>query len=157
MRKAPSSTELFNVHSETQKLRRQNANVLLSRFLKNKPQGGSELSQSFATSANLVKGSEQKQQPPTRGRPPLCPICEDKHFIAKCATFNKATADERFEMLKTLRLCFSCFKTNHVSSECRSRSTCDKCGKQHHTLLHGTTPKQSSSTGPPQGDRKSVV
>ena len=54
-------------------------------------------------------------------------------------------------MLKKLRLCFSCFKTNHVSSEWRSRSTCDKCGKQHHTLLHGTTPKQSSSTGPPQG------
>ena len=121
-----------------------------NRLLKPKPQGGSEPSQSFATSANLVKGSEQKQQPPTRGRPPPCPICEDKHFIAKCATFNKAITDERFEMLKKLRLCFSCFKTNHVSSECRYRSTCDKCSKQHHTLLHGTTPKQSASSGPPR-------
>ena len=53
-------------------------------------------------------------------------------------------------MLNKLRLCFSCFKTNHVSSECRTRSTCDKCSKQHHTLLHGSTPKQSLSTGPPQ-------
>ena len=121
-----------------------------NRLLKSKPQSGSEPSQSFATSANLVKGSEQKQQPPTRGCPPPCPICEDKHFMAKCATFNKATADERFEILKKLPLCFSCFKTNHVSSECKSRSTCDKCSK-HHTLLHGTTPKQSSSTGLPQG------
>ena len=47
-------------------------------------------------------------------------------------------------MLKKLHLCFSCFKTNHVSSECRSRSTCDKCSKQCHT-------QQSPSTGPPQG------
>ena len=117
---------------------------------KTKPQGSPDPSQSFATSANFAKGSEQKQQPPTRGRPPLCPICEDKHFIAKCATFIKVTADERFEMLKKLRLCFSCFKTNHVSSECRTRSTCDKCSEQHHTLLHGSTPKQSLSTGPPQ-------
>ena len=122
-----------------------------NRLLKTKPQGGSDPSQSFATSANLAKGSEQKQQPPTRVRPPLCPICEDKHFIAKCPTFIKATADERFEMLKKLRLCFSCFKGNHVSSECRTRSTCDKCSKQHHTLLHGSTPKQSPSTGPPRG------
>ncbi|XP_068716052.1 titin homolog [Montipora foliosa] len=122
-----------------------------NRLSKTKPQGGPDPSQSFVTSANLAKRSEQKQQPPTRVRLPPCPICENKHFIAKCATFNKATADERFEMLKKLHLCFSCFKTNHVSSECRSRSTCDKCSKQHHTLLHGTTPKQSPSTGPPRG------
>ena len=113
------------------------------------PQGGSDPSQSFATSTNLAKGSEQIQLPPTRVRPPLCPICEDKHFIAKCPTFIKATADKRFEMLKKLRLCFSCLKSNHVSSE--YRSTCDKCSKQHHTLLHGSTPKQSPSTGSPRG------
>ena len=89
-----------------------------NRLLKPKPKGGSERSQSFATSANLIKGSEQKQQPPKRGRPLPCPICEDKQFRAKCATFNEATADGRFEMLKKLRLCFSCFKliTFHQSA-----------------------------------------
>ena len=99
-------------------------------LLKPKPQGGSEPSQSFTTSASLVNGSKQKQQPPTRGRPPPCPICEDKHFIAKCATFNRATADERFEMLTKLHLCFSCFKTNHVSSECRCRSRSTKISQE---------------------------
>ena len=122
-----------------------------NRLSKTRPQGSPGPSQSLATAANFEMGREQKQQPPTRGRPPPCPICEDKHFIAKCVTFNRATADERLEMLKKLRLCFTCCKTNHVSSECRTRSICDKCSKQHHTLLHGSTPKQSPSTGPPRG------
>ena len=73
-------------------------------------------------------------------------------------TSATTSADERLKLLKKkLHLCFSCFKTNQISSECRSRLTCYKCSKQHHTLLHDTTPKQSPSTGPPLSSKTDRV
>ena len=34
--------------------------------------------------------------------------------------------------------CFGCLKSGHLSSSCRSRLTCEECGKPHPTLLHNS-------------------
>ena len=78
--------------------RKKNSPTGANRFSKSRPQGVPSPSQSFATSADPSKENRQKQQPPGMARLPPCPICEEKHLIAKCTTFNKATVEERFEM-----------------------------------------------------------
>lgn len=38
-------------------------------------------------------------------------------------------------MVRSLGLCYNCLRANHLISDCRS-STCKKCKRKHHTLLH---------------------
>ena len=75
-----------------------------------------------------------------------CPLCNGQWFL-------KSSVDERIEFIRSKALCFSCFKSGHMSSGCRNRSICKECGRRHHTLLHGVKPKSTESR--PQPDRKS--
>ncbi|XP_031554426.1 uncharacterized protein LOC116291397 [Actinia tenebrosa] len=133
-----------------------------NRGARSRPQSGARPSQSLATSTTKAKQNEQRSPlPATATYGPTCLICDGKHAIAKCDTLNQTNADARFELVREKRLCFRCFKSGHVSADCPSKSTCGECGKRHHTLLHGSTPRtksrdeqRTSATGPPRSQSK---
>ena len=40
------------------------------------------------------------------------------------------------KLLSSKRLCLNCTNGKHRAADCRSRSTCGKCGKKHHTSTY---------------------
>ena len=49
---------------------------------------------------------------------------------------------ERKQLLTKKWLCFNCAIGNHRAVECPSKSTCQKCGKRHHTSICDTAEKK---------------
>ena len=71
---------------------------------------------------------------------PPCSICMGNHPFAKCIKLSSASLDEKYNIVRSKRLCFRCLKPGHLSRDCLSRSNCRDCNKRHHTLLHGVNP-----------------
>ena len=72
-----------------------------------------------------------------------CLICSKKHKIEKCDKFLAMDVNQRAQLGKEKRLCFSCFESaDHQSRYCSRRKQCDVegCSKYHHPLIHGAAP-----------------
>ena len=61
-----------------------------------------------------------------------CVFCQQSHSPNECTRIT--ATEERLSIIKQKRLCFNCFG-NHKVTECRSRFTCRKCNKKHHSSL----------------------
>ena len=78
------------------------------------------------------------------GRKPdfKCWLCKSNdHWIDKCQKVVKMSQQERYELMKENRACFSCLKRagkEHRMTTCRRRKKCDRCSSFHHPLLHST-------------------
>ncbi|CAG7718239.1 unnamed protein product, partial [Allacma fusca] len=77
-----------------------------------------------------------------------CRVCSESHLTFKCPTFHKQSITERRDTLKSRNLCFNCLASGHRTNTCPSTSTCKKCKKKHHTMVHyeGSTPEVSTLT-----------
>lgn len=64
-----------------------------------------------------------------------CLMCSEEHFIYQCKKFKSMSTNDRFEFIKSKNLCINCFKNDHRTNACKSRS-CRTCHKKHNTLLH---------------------
>ena len=102
-----------------------------------------------------ITGTSSRTSSPTRARQPSwptkghpiarralytgkgesCPICREPHAIASCPQFQEMSARQRYERVKSLRLCYNCFG-QHLVRLCNSRNTCRECKRWHHTLIH---------------------
>ncbi|KAJ8975730.1 hypothetical protein NQ317_004194 [Molorchus minor] len=65
-----------------------------------------------------------------------CSLCKNSHLIYSCPQFLTKTPQERFSLVKTNRWCINCLGFRHNTLNCSSTSTCRKCQRKHHTLLH---------------------
>lgn len=74
-----------------------------------------------------------------------CVICQEFHPVFYCKKFIDTALDQRRQLAKLNNLCFNCLKSDHVREACKSRG-CRLCNKNHHTLLHPTSPTLSSTT-----------
>lgn len=81
-------------------------------------------SRAVARSNTLVSTTEQK-----------CAVCKSDHELWKCDQFKNYSAKEKYSVLRKSGSCYNCLQRGHRLSECSS-SSCQKCGKRHHTLLH---------------------
>ncbi|XP_052752341.1 uncharacterized protein LOC128200981 [Galleria mellonella] len=68
-----------------------------------------------------------------------CTYCSQNHYICHCKKFATLTVSERQHFIKTNNICFNCLIKSHSVKQCRQSTTCKKCGRRHHTLLHLTT------------------
>lgn len=75
---------------------------------------------------------------------PNCVVCKRQHYIQNCQEFLNLSISDRFEKIKSLKLCLNCLRGGHFSKLCR-RSTCKKCHSKHHTLLHSESEESKSS------------
>ena len=72
-----------------------------------------------------------------------CLRCQQSgHGVDTCETFSSDDQDERWKFASANRLCFSCLKFGHHTSNCMKKKRCetDGCQKYHHQLLHKADP-----------------
>lgn len=73
-----------------------------------------------------------------------CIICKgESHPLFSCNGFLKLNAEERFQTVKSHKLCINCLKGGHLTKNCTSRK-CSKCNKAHNTLLHFESQQNSA-------------
>ncbi|GBN02716.1 hypothetical protein AVEN_67221-1, partial [Araneus ventricosus] len=65
-----------------------------------------------------------------------CILCSENHPIYKCGIFNGYNLEQRWNVIKTMKLCNNCLKSNHDVSKCMLSVRCKNCSLKHHTLLH---------------------
>lgn len=65
-----------------------------------------------------------------------CPFCSDDHLLYQCKKFHQEEFKSRHEFVHTNNLCFNCFGANHSVAQCRRNTSCRRCHRRHHSLLH---------------------
>jgi hypothetical protein len=70
-------------------------------------------------------------------RPP-CPLCKANHGVLVCPEFKSKKLSDRWEVVKSQKLCVNCLRPEHVVSACKSAHVCtvDNCGSKHSNFLH---------------------
>ncbi|KAI5708382.1 hypothetical protein M8J77_021503 [Diaphorina citri] len=54
-----------------------------------------------------------------------CSVCQHNfHKLSFCSKFKALPPNQRFEIVKNLKLCFGCFSATHSSTECTSKFSC---------------------------------
>lgn len=102
---------------------------------------------SVKSTAYMSATSSSPVQDPYR----KCEKCQQCHFLYHCPDFQKLSEQQRFEIVRSKRLCANCLRsTDHFAKSCPGKS-CNRCSKKHHTLLHGAQfiQQSSSASGPP--------
>lgn len=89
-----------------------------------------------------------------------CVMCNRVgHDILSCFIFKKLSEKERYEKVKSLKLCIACLVRGHSYRFCKAR--CQKCDKKHNTLVHFETSvsnksdNRSDNKSDNRGDKKS--
>ncbi|XP_071035186.1 uncharacterized protein [Parasteatoda tepidariorum] len=54
------------------------------------------------------------------------------------------TIDDRWNLIKSHKICANCLRKGHFPNSCSSNSTCKSCQKRHHTSLHRFYPINSN-------------
>ena len=66
-----------------------------------------------------------------------CPLKVGDHKLWMCNKFKQQNANERYETLKKLKLCFCCLNS-HKIKDCKLERVCgvNGCTKKHNRMLH---------------------
>ena len=62
-----------------------------------------------------------------------CVFCHENHSPSRCN--NVTNCRTRVNILKKEGRCFLCLQHGHITKNCLSNYTCNRCGKQHHISL----------------------
>lgn len=73
-----------------------------------------------------------------------CICCDGDHITRDCKEFLKLSVNERIVRAQGAKLCLNCLRKGHFSRFCKS-SSCRKCRRRHHTLLHHERPNEVST------------
>ena len=66
-----------------------------------------------------------------------CAYCSSNmHTIFRCNKFIQMSEYDRLKWAQRTSKCTNCFRSDHHVYECNSKSRCNICNKNHHTLLH---------------------
>lgn len=93
----------------------------------------------------------------------FCTFCNENHLIHYCKEFARQSYTDRKAFVERNGLCYNCLIPNHIVFRCRQRSSCKRCGRKHHSLLHpeneqapvegGTTPRPREYSQPPASEQ----
>ena len=53
-----------------------------------------------------------------------CPSCGGGHWLSQCDDFKKKSVEERFKLVRLLKLCDNCLVAGHVARSCGKKSFC---------------------------------
>lgn len=76
-----------------------------------------------------------------------CAICLQSHQTMRCPEYSFKSRDHKLELIKKHSLCYNCLGS-HLSNACPSPRRCLKCGKKHHTTIHGSDERSPTSLLP---------
>ena len=74
--------------------------------------------------------SRPPQEPQTGNQ---CVYCDRNHKAKDCTTVTDTK--QRRGILSNKKLCFNCTGTKHRADDCKSKTSCQKCKRRHHTSL----------------------
>ena len=63
-------------------------------------------------------------------------MCKEGHRLVDCDKFKVMTCSERFDIVKSNKLCFNCLRPNHGVGQCRDPTTCSVCGRKQYKFIH---------------------
>ncbi|KAF5402254.1 hypothetical protein PHET_04366 [Paragonimus heterotremus] len=71
-----------------------------------------------------------------------CSNCEDSHSPDQCPLFLSKSIVQRFEIVRTRKLCLQCLKANHMAKDRGSNRSCNVqgCERKRHRPLHSDSP-----------------
>ena len=92
-----------------------------------------------------VSNTAQRSSTLATTRP--CVVCNQSHRLYQCEPFKSKQPDERFQIVKSNKLCFNCLLPYHNSRNCRKPSQCSvpNCGLKHSKFLHVARENRFSS------------
>ncbi|CAD7000932.1 unnamed protein product [Ceratitis capitata] len=65
-----------------------------------------------------------------------CRLCHKYHPLRMCGAFRAMKPPQRLAVAKAQGYCINCLALTHTTGECDSSSSCKRCHKAHHTLVH---------------------
>ena len=71
-----------------------------------------------------------------------CIKCRQDHLLHKCQAFEEGTIKQRWNFVKSNKLCQNCLRAHEGTCNCSSR--CKRCNRFHHTLLHSSGKKSNA-------------
>ncbi|XP_051864278.1 uncharacterized protein LOC127566291 [Drosophila albomicans] len=91
----------------------------------------------FVHSVSDNNDETQQRQHHGESEKTTCPKCGGTHRLSECVDFRASNVKQRWEFVKSKRLCFGCF-WRHLVRNCKARETCgvDGCKSIDHVLLH---------------------
>lgn len=75
----------------------------------------------------------------TKTRDSGCPKCQSAdHGLTNCSKFRQDSVEGRWDFVANKKLCFSCLKSGHRTSQCTQKRECgvQGCKQPHNSLLH---------------------
>ena len=92
-----------------------------------------------SSTLHIKSDPQQKgEEPPKEAKSPACLCCNQAHPLYRCNEFKRKSVPERYEVVKSFKMCFSCLKQGHQVNECSNKTHCQvaNCKRHHHCLLH---------------------
>lgn len=94
---------------------------------------GSAPRASYAVSTDVTKQHSLVDN----NRNSLCMCCGNgTHTLSKCTLFLNKQPNDRFDFVKSKKICINCLHFGHELKTCKSTFSCRTCNNKHHTLLH---------------------
>ncbi|XP_065211046.1 uncharacterized protein LOC135839099 [Planococcus citri] len=94
---------------------------------------------SFAGTKGQGPPPKTSSSPPSSFPPIVCVGCGEQHYLDMCKSFLNKSINDRFDFVKSNRLCLRCLKTGHNVAMCNRNIKCNLCSGNHHRLLHRET------------------
>lgn len=80
-------------------------------------------------------------------RKDMCDFCEKKHKTHHCRTAKlEMTLQERQQVIRQKRLCYTCHRPGHMSSDCKSSIACSICRVKNHEMMCNKQVQDDSKT-----------
>ncbi|GFY60005.1 pro-Pol polyprotein [Trichonephila inaurata madagascariensis] len=86
-----------------------------------------------------------------------CIFCEKGHESKECYHAKKLDFEQKQEILKNKRCCFTCLKFGHQSKVCKSNVQCLLCNKRHWALMCPELPSNKMRVKTPDLEEKRDV
>lgn len=94
---------------------------------------------SFVSTSNTgLKGKSSNNK-----RGSTCPFCSGNHALYTCSYFLNLSVRDRSKFVDEKQVCRNCLRSGHSITECVF-GPCKQCQGKHNSLLHQTTPANSS-------------
>lgn len=72
-----------------------------------------------------------------------CPHCRELHKLYSCRKILALPVASRISIIKQLKVCENCLRSNHRTHECIAQG-CKVCNKKHNTILHSDREQNQS-------------
>ena len=102
--------------------------------------------------AHCTGSSTEEKEEDNKEPRPKCLIHDNgRHWTSNCRLYQAKTIDEKKNLLKEKRACWSCLKPGHRQRTCRMKRDCgvNGCTRRHHPSIHEnneSTPQQATAS-----------